>query len=140
MNKVILIGRLTAEPELKMTTNGNEVTSFSLAVDRPFSKDQEKQNADFLRCTAWNNTAKFICTYFKKGQQIALEGRLQTRQYTDKNGEKRYATEILVQNAEFCGTAPKKDGTGQNTAPAEGYSNASGSDFDEMADDEDLPF
>ena len=98
INTVALMGRLTADPELKHTPNGVAVVPFCIAVNRKF-KDQQ---ADFINCVAWRQTAEFICKYFGKGQMIALEGTIQTRNYTDQDGNKRNATEVLVENVGFC--------------------------------------
>lgn len=151
MNKVIAIGRLCADPELKMTNNGKSVTVFTLAVNR---QGQNKES-DFLDCVAWEKTADFICKYFAKGSPIVIEGALQTRSYEDKNGNKRKATEINVRNVEF---APKNAGTsaeGQEASfstradvltpadegTAQSRTVAYGSPEDFMViDDEDIPF
>ena len=99
-NKVILIGNLCADPELKTTQNGISVTSFSLAVGRRKVKDQEPQT-DFITVVAWRNTAEFICKYFQKGKPILIVGSLQSRSWTDNNGNKRYATEVVADEAQF---------------------------------------
>lgn len=99
INNVTIMGRMVATPELRQTTTGKDVTSFTLAVDR---NTKEKQ-ADFLNCVAWGYTAEFISKYFQKGSMIAVTGSIQTRNYEDKNGNKRTATEILVNQASFCG-------------------------------------
>ena len=85
MNKVILMGRLTADPELKQSQNGTSVCRFTIAVNRRFKNAQGGYDADFLNCTAWKQTAEFICRYFKKGQMIAVEGALRTSSYQDRN-------------------------------------------------------
>lgn len=100
-NKVILMGRLTASPELKQTQGGSSVTSFTIAVDRKYTKGEEKQ-ADFISIVAWRNTAEFICKYFDKGSAILIEGELQTRSWTDQQGQKRYATEVVAHEVAFC--------------------------------------
>ncbi len=130
MNKIILKGRLTANPELRKTPNGLDVVTFSVAVNRYGSKEQA---VDFINCTAWRNTGVFIHNYFTKGKEILIEGSLQTRTYQDKDtGKNRTAFEIVVERAEFCGN---KDG-GQS---AETTQNTNG--FAPVADDEgDLPF
>ena len=99
-NKVILIGNLTSDLELKQTQNGISVTSFSIAVGRRKVKDQEPQT-DFINCVAWRNTAEFICNYFQKGKSILIVGSLQTRNWTDQNGQKRYITEVVAEEAQF---------------------------------------
>ena len=104
MNTVILIGRLTRDPELKYTPNGKAVCSFNLAVDRRFKKDE----ADFINCQAWSKTGELIAEYLTKGSQCAIEGRIQVRSYQDKEGQKRYATEIVVEQVEFLGGKGQK--------------------------------
>ena len=111
-NKVILMGRLTADPEAKQTTSGLAVTSFTLAVDRKGKTGEDKQ-CDFITIVAWRQTAEFICRYFKKGQAILVCGELQTRSWQDNNGNKRYATEVVASEVTFCES--KKDGEGNNT-------------------------
>lgn len=107
LNSVIIMGRLTSTPELKTTSSGLSVTSFTVAVDRRFQKQGEDKQADFLNVVAWRQTADFVCKYFNKGSMIAVQGELQTRSYEDKNGNKRVATEIVADNVSFCGG--KKD-------------------------------
>ena len=102
MNTVVLIGRLTADPELKHTQNDNAVTGFSIAVDRPYQKSGEERQADFIDIVAWRGTAEFICKYFKKGRKIAVQGAIQTRSYTDKDGNKRKAFEVLAEKVYFA--------------------------------------
>ena len=102
MNKVILMGRLTADPELRQTTQGTSVTNITLAVDRKYTKDGERQT-DFIRCTAWRNTAEFIVKYFKKGQMAAVIGTIETRQWEDSEGKKQYGTDIVVDDVYFTG-------------------------------------
>ena len=103
-NTVILSGRLTANPELKTTTNGISVTSFTIAVDRPYKSGEEKKT-DFINIVAWRGTAEFVTHYFQKGSLIGIEGSIQTRRYTDKNGNNRTAFEVVAENAQFV--APK---------------------------------
>ena len=147
MNLAILMGRLTATPELRKTNSGLSVTSFSIAIDRRFSRGEEKQT-DFINCVAWRQTAEFITTYFTKGSMIAVEGSIQTRRYTDKDGNDRTATEVVVNQAHFTGSKRESGGdtgyySGGASAPAPAapsYSNATSGDFAEIADDDDLPF
>lgn len=147
MNLAILMGRLTDTPELRKTANGISVTSFAIAVDRRFKTGDERQT-DFINCVAWRQTAEFIANYFQKGSMIAVEGTIQTRKYTDKDGNNRTATEITVNQAHFCGSKRENEGGyspsyGRNEAPKEAapsYSNASAGDFTELTDDDDLPF
>jgi single-strand DNA-binding protein len=144
-NKVILMGRLTADPELKQTQSGLTVTTFSLAVDRKYNKDEEKK-CDFIPIVAWKQTAEFICKYFKKGSAILLCGELQTRSWKDNQGNTRYATEVLANEVSFCeaknnsegNSVPKSQNGSQSNygyvPPA--YTQPS---FDNVKDD-DLPF
>lgn len=133
MNNVALLGRLTKDPELKTTPSGLSVTTFTVAVNRPYSKERQ---ADFIDVVAWRNTAEFVCKYFTKGQMIGLVGSIQTRTYTDKNGNNRKAVEVLASNVYFGG-----DNRKDNNSPAEVLT-ASDDDFSEIDvfDDEDLPF
>ena len=146
LNNVVLMGRLTSLPELKQTSSGVEVTSFTIAVDRGFSKPGEEKQTDFINCVAWRGTANFITTYFNKGQMIAVTGSIQTRNYEDKSGNKRVATDVVVANASFCGS--KDDGGHEEkTKPAVSVPNIE-PDFEELPDDNfeevlnntDLPF
>ena len=100
MNKVILIGRLCADPEFRQTTSGIAVCRMRIAVDRPKRKDAE-QETDFISCTAWRTTAEFVSRYFTKGQKIVIEGSLRNNDYTDNNGVKHYSMDVLVEKVEF---------------------------------------
>ena len=104
LNRVILMGRLTADPELKQTPNGISVVSFSLAVDRNFAGKGAERQTDFINCVAWRQTAEFISRYFGKGRLMAVEGSLQVRNYTDRNENKRQAVEVVVDQAYFADT------------------------------------
>ncbi len=142
LNIVVIMGRLTADPELKTTNSGISVTSFSVAVDRNFAKDGNRET-DFINVVAWRFTAEFICKYFRKGQMIAINGSLQQRSYTDKDGNKRTVYEVVADNANFCGSKAES-GSGsapiRNEPPAS-YSNADVGDFEEISmGDDDLPF
>ena len=148
MNAICLMGRLTGDPELKTTQNGVSVTSFSVAVDRAYrSKDQERQT-DFINCVAWRNTAEFISRYFRKGQRIALQGSLQSRNYTANDGSQRTVYEVVVDNAFFCeskggnaGGAPSYDSQVPVYSEAKpAFSTANSGDFEDILTDEDLPF
>lgn len=114
MNKVCLVGRLTSDPQLYEATNGTKQTKFSVAVNRL------KEGADFINCIAWNKQAELMCKYLKKGNQIAIEGRIQTGSYDDKDGNKRYTTDVIVENLTFIGNkkktqeAPKEARTEEN--------------------------
>ncbi len=135
-NLVVLTGRLTADPELKTTTNGIPVTTFSIAVNRNYRAGEEQQT-DFINIVAWRQRAEFITKYFKKGSLIGIEGSIQTRRYQDKNGNNRTIFEVVVNNAQFVES--KRDGATTNE-PAS-YSNADASDFAEIGGmDDDLPF
>ena len=140
-NKVILIGNLTADPELKQTQNGISVTSFSIAVSRRFSSKntENAQQADFINIVAWRNTAEFITKYFQKGKSILIVGSLQTRNWTDQNGQKRYITEVVAEEAQFV----EKKGEGVSAAgaaPAPYGASPKDVAFEEMSTDDDLPF
>ena len=135
-NLVVLTGRLTADPELKTTTNGIPVTTFSIAVNRNYRAGEEQQT-DFINIVAWRQRAEFITKYFKKGSMIGIEGSIQTRRYQDKSGNNRTAFEVVVNNAQFVES--KRDGAGSNEPAA--FSNADASDFAEIGGmDDDLPF
>ena len=113
LNKVILAGRLTADPEMKQTPSGVTLVTFSLAVNRRFSsRDGQNQQpeADFFRITAWRNTAEFIAKYFRKGSAICICGSIQNRSWTDQNGQKRYMTDIIAEEANFVESRNAQDG------------------------------
>lgn len=112
MNKIVLVGRLTRDPELRSTTAGFSTASFTVAVNRNFKNKDGNYDADFLPCVAFRNTATFVSRYFKKGNLICVEGRVQTRSYDAQDGSKRYVTEIVVENAEFVG------GKNEGSAPS----------------------
>ena len=148
LNVVALLGRLTADPELRQTPQGVSVTTFTLAVNRSYVKQGEQRQADFIDIVAWRGTAEFICKYFKKGQMMAVNGSIQTRTYQDKNGNNRKAFEILADNVYFAdskGSAggsfgeDSSRGTFPTTEPVS-YSAGDESDFAVIDDDEDLPF
>lgn len=103
INNVTLLGRITHDLEVKNTQSGVCVLTFTVAVDRNYTKQNEEKQVDFIRCVAWKQRATFINQYFKKGNMIAIEGRLQTRTYDDKNGVKHYITEVIVTNVSFTG-------------------------------------
>ena len=161
-NKVILGGRLTADPELKTTPSGISVTSFTIAVNRRFgSKAGEEAQADFFNVTAWRTTAEFITRYFRKASSICIVGSLQTRSWTDQNGQKRFATEIVADEAYFVDAKSESPMAVQQavamysqSAPSyvpDGYGSFGGGQggvyqsqpapkFEEISDDEELPF
>lgn len=109
INKVILMGRLTADPELKKTSSDVSVVAFSVAVQRQFKDKSGNYPADFINCVAWRNTAEFICKYFNKGEQIAVVGSLQSRNYEDKQGNKRTAFEVICDEAHFVESKTDKE-------------------------------
>lgn len=142
INNIVLMGRLTFEPELKVTKTGIAVCSFGLAVDRQYTSGEEKK-ADFIDCRAWRSTADFICKYFHKGSMLALVGRLQTSNYTDKNGNKRKSVTVIADNVSFCGSKAESGNTNKAIAQQNEtqYQTADASDFEEIVDeDDDLPF
>lgn len=131
LNRAILMGRITKSPELKTTPNGVPVIQISIAVDRDYTpKGQEKQT-DFINVVAWRNTAEFIAKYFEKGQLIALTGSIQTRSYTDNQGNKRSVTEVIADQVYFCG------GKNDNKKEKPSFDE---NDFEEISTDSDLPF
>jgi len=145
INNVVEMGRLTANPELKQTPNGNSVVNFTLAVDRSYCKAGTQRQCDFLDCVAWKGLAEFISKYFSKGQLIAITGSLQTRSYTDKGGNKRKAFEILVNSASFCESKKDSGGTDANPYPsgdtaAPKHADGKPEDVEEVPDGNDLPF
>jgi single-strand DNA-binding protein len=145
INNVVLMGRLVATPELRSTGTGISVTSFTIAVERSFAKAGEQRQADFIDCVAWRQTADFISRYFQKGSMIAVTGNIQTRNYEDKNGNKRKAVEVVVENASFCGSKAETGSVSGYSAPAPAapapsFATGSESDFEEIIEDDDLPF
>lgn len=145
LNCVTLMGRLVADPELRTTPNGKSVATFTIAVDRSFVRQGEQRQADFIRIVAWESSANFVSRYFSKGSMIAIQGRIQTRTYEDANGAKRSAFEVIANEISFCGSKAD-NGTSVTPAPqvapaaAPSYQTANASDFEEITDDEDLPF
>lgn len=144
-NLVVLTGRMTDTPELKTTQSGVSVTTFSIAVNRPYRKDKE-QETDFINIVAWRNTAEFICRYFTKGSLIGIEGAIQTRRYQDKNGNNRTAFEVVASNVDFVmpkSSAVRSEDTNTNDYPPEAQSFSEGNteDFEQLdISDDDLPF
>ena len=104
MNKVVLIGRLTRDPELRYTGSNTAVATFSLAVNRNFTNQQGEREADFINIVVWRKQAENVKNYLSQGSQVAIEGRIQTRSYDDQNGQKRYVTEVVADNVEFLGS------------------------------------
>ena len=145
LNKIILMGRLVRDPELSTTTSGISVCKFTVAVNRPYQKDKERQ-ADFINVTAWRGTAEFVSKYFSKGSVIIVEGKLQNNDYTDKDGVKHYSMQVMADGVNFGGS--KSD----NTSQAETNSNAivqtvegaslppNLDEFEEILSDGEIPF
>lgn len=131
LNTAIFMGRLTADPELRHTSGDTAVTSFTVAVDRSYAKAGTDRQADFIDVVAWRSTAEFICKYFTKGQLVAIQGSIQTRNYEDKNGNKRKAVEVIADQAHFAGSKKEQE-AGSYEQP--------GDDFKEITADDDLPF
>lgn len=141
LNVVALMGRLVADPELKTTQSGNSVCTFRVAVDRSYVLQGEERQADFITVTAWRKTAEFVSKYFQKGSMISVQGRLETRQYQDKNGNNRTATEVLAAEVGFCGPkAAGKPATASYEKQTQSYAQGSVDDFAEISDADDLPF
>jgi single-strand DNA-binding protein len=124
LNRVILMGRITQDLDLRQTPTGVSVLTFTIAVDRGYAKQGEERQTDFITCVAWRQQAEFISRYFAKGRMIAVEGNLRTRTYDDKNGTKHYVTEVYVDNVSFTGEAKQ----GGNTYNA-GYSNNASNNY-----------
>lgn len=142
MNKVIIMGRFTRDPELKTTASGKSVTSFTLAVDRAVRQPNGKREADFLNFVAWEKTAEFICRNFSKGRSIAVVGSITSRQYTDNSGNNRTVVEIVAKETYFCGgkidanaTLPKAEETTSEQPEDYGFH-----EYEEEGEDETLPF
>ena len=130
-NLVVLTGRLTADPELKTTQSGISVTSFSIAVDRRYRAGEEKQT-DFINIVAWRQSAEFVAKHFRKGNMIGIEGSIQTRKYTDKNGNNKVAFEVIANNVQFV---DNKSDSSETPAEAQEFSNVGSDDFTELTDE-----
>lgn len=138
MNKVVMIGRNVKDVETKQTSSGTSVVEFSIAVKRSFKSASGEYESDFFNCVAYKNVADLIGKYVKKGDMIGIDGRLQTRNYTNREGKKVYVTEIIVENVEFL-QSKKQDG--QQTQPSFTQTDPfAGAKFEELSPDEDLPF
>lgn len=130
LNKVIVMGRLVRDPELRRTNSGTVVASFTIACDRDFKSDGGEREADFIECVAWRNTAEFVSKYFAKGRMAVVSGRLQTRNWTSKEGNKRKATEIVAESVYFGDS--KREELQSYAAPQESFA--------ELPDDGEIPF
>ena len=117
MNKVELVGRLTKDPEIKLTSNQTQFCNFTIAVDRRFKDANGQRQADFINCVAWRQTAVFIQKYFRKGNRIGLVGSIQTRSYDDQNGQKRFVTEVVIDEAEFVESSGAPSGDNYRQEP-----------------------
>lgn len=136
MNNVNIIGRMTADPELRHTQSGTACTRFTIAVDRRVKQGEEKQT-DFITIVAWQQRAEFICKYFSKGQRIALTGSIRAGSYTDSNGNKRYTFEVWAENVEFCESKAEK---AQNQSQPGQQKNIGDMSNDNFEDFDGLPF
>lgn len=149
-NKVILGGRLAADPELKQTTTGVAVVSFRVAVNRRYSgKDAQQQEVDFFNVTAWRSTAEFVSRYFRKGSAICVVGSIQNRSYNDQQGQRRFVTEIVADEVQFVDSRSENSGYGQGQYAPDSYTPSYASEpsvgnaaprFEEIKGDDDLPF
>ena len=153
LNVAAIMGRLTADPELRHTQNDIAVTSFTVAVDRSYARAGTERQTDFIDVVAWRQTAEFVCKYFQKGSMIAVTGSIQTRNYEDRQGNKRKAFEIVASDVSFTGSKRESGSAGggsYESAPAPRpaafsetpppYSRGSREDFEEILGDDDLPF
>ena len=140
LNKVVLAGRLTADPELNQTTTGISVTSFTLAVNRKYAKDQEQQQTDFINIVAWRQTAEFISRYFKKGSALCITGSIQVRSWQDQQGQKRYATEVVADEAMFVDSKSDNQPVANGSYTPDAYAPTAAPKFEELNPDDDLPF
>lgn len=153
LNKVILVGKLTADPELRTTPSGVSVVRFTVAVNRRYVKDDQQRQADFISTVAWRQTAEFVSKYFHKGSSICVIGSIQTSSSTDQNGQKRYWTDVVADEVNFVDSKSDSSGSGyrpNNGAPAytpDSYGEpayqsggSSAPQFEEMSNEDDLPF
>ncbi len=132
MNKVVLIGRLTRDPELRYTGNNTPVATFTLAVNRPFSNQQGEREADFINIVVWRKQAENVKNFVTQGSQVAVEGRIQTRSYDDANGQKRYVTEVIADNVEFLGSKNSSTNSNESKGSSKGKSEPTPYDFGDM--------
>ena len=153
LNVAAIMGRLTADPELRHTQNDIAVTSFTVAVDRSYARAGTERQTDFIDVVAWRQTAEFVCKYFQTGSMIAVTGSIQTRNYEDRQGNKRKAFEIVASDVSFTGSKRESGSAGGGSyesapaprpaafsEPAPAYSSGSSEDFEEILGDDDLPF
>lgn len=150
LNVVAIMGRLVADPELKTTPAGINVCTFRIACDRSFAQQGQQRQADFIDVVAWRHNADFLFKHFAKGGMVAVQGRLQTRQYQDRNGNKRTAVEVVADSLSFAGSSKKPGGQAVDEGgeappsdyrdPAPAYSQGDADDFAVIDDNDDLPF
>lgn len=146
MNKAILVGNLTRDPELRTTSSGVSVATFTVAVSRRYKSQDGTQQADFISCVAWRSTAEFVAKYFVKGSKIGIVGTIQTRTYDDANGVRKYVTEVVCDDVEFVTSKAQNPGAaGRDAAPQQAPANADDLFADELSDfqpldDAELPF
>lgn len=149
LNKVVLAGRLTADPELKQTQSGVSVISFSIAINRRFARNSEQgEQTDFINLVAWRQTAEFIAKYFRKGSAICVTGSIQTRSWQDQQGQRRYATEVVVDEAMFVDSRSESNNAqggsyvpdAYNATPSYSSTPSTAPNFEELNTDDDLPF
>lgn len=144
LNKSIIGGRLTADPELKQTASGLSACTFAVAVNRKYKSEDGEQKADFINCQAWRQTAEFVCKYFRKGSSICVSGSIQTRSWTDNDGVKRYATEIVADEVYFVdgkNDAQGAEGASPTKYTPDAYKSQQSAKFEEIPDNGDgLPF
>ena len=146
LNKIFIMGRLTRDPELRRTQSGTPVTSFSLAVDRDFKSQSGEKETDFIDVVAWRQTAEFVARYFTKGRMAVVEGRLQIRDWQDRDGNKRRSAEVVADNIYFTESKKSREAAGFQAPARNDYDSGytapvTGSDFSELdEDDGDLPF
>lgn len=138
LNVIAIMGRLSRDPELRQTTTGKNVASFTIACSRGRKDANGKDLVDWIPVVAWEHMAEFVCKYFEKGSLIAIDGRLQSRTYKDRDGNNRTAIEIVANNANFAGS--KSTGGGSNSVPAGNSYNEPTVQYDEIEDEGDLPF
>ena len=138
LNKAILMGRLTDNPELKYTPNNIAVCSFTLAVNRSYARPGEERKTDFIDIVTWRSTAEFVSKYFAKGMQVAVEGSIQTRTYEDRQGVKRKAFEVVANEVFFADS--KRDNARAVETATPTFTSSMGSDFEEVSSDDELPF
>lgn len=141
LNKIFIMGRLTRDPELRRTQNGTAVAGFALAVDRDFKNADGTKETDFIEVVAWHSSAEFVSKYFTKGRMAIVEGRLQIRDWTDKNGNKRRNAEVVANNVYFGDSKKEGDSSGGYKAAGKAVDVEPGEgEFAEVEDEEDLPF